>query len=139
MRAAFRLLLALAHQIRRPVPLAVVEDRPEALDRFATQSPRDLAVGLQRSRDLAMPQPLLHHLRMHALPEKRRRVGLWEVVESDRGQRGLLEQAPEFADDVAVHQRPAPVSGEEQVLLDLRRAVAPAIPALQLPMDFQRS
>src|SRR5215210_7824655 len=80
--------LALARRLRRLVSLAIVEGGTEALDSLAPQPWQDMAVGVERDADLALPQPLLHHLQVHPLPEHPRRVGVPQVVEADVRQVG---------------------------------------------------
>ena len=58
--AVLRPPLAFGRWPRHLISRIVVEGRPQALDRLAPQPRQDVAVGVERDADLAVPQPLLH-------------------------------------------------------------------------------
>ena len=63
------------------------------------------------------PQPLLHHLRVHAFQEEERRRRVAQRMEGDSGQAGAAEDALELAEDVALRERLTLVGAEDEVAM----------------------
>jgi hypothetical protein len=70
-----------------------------------------MAVHVHRYRDRRVSKPFLHHLRMDALREQKRRRAMAQIVEADLGQPGAFEQGAKGAPgEVPLHGWRAPSS-----------------------------
>jgi hypothetical protein len=66
-------------------------------DRSLLHARKHVGVCVNRLRDVGVPEPLLHDLRIHVLGEQKRGAGVPEVVEAYKGEPGLLKEGPEGA------------------------------------------
>jgi hypothetical protein len=100
----------------RPAPTRqALEQLVDPPRRLALERRRDVAVGVERGRDLGVPEPLLHDLRVDAGGEQEARVGVAKVVEAHPREPGPLDQRVEpAAEQVALEDWPAPGGREHQ-------------------------
>jgi hypothetical protein len=68
------------------------QQRVEPLGGLLAEPRQHVAVDVQRHADGAVPEALLHHLRVNALQEEQRGVGVPQRVERDVGQPGAREE-----------------------------------------------
>ena len=91
------------------------DDRRELIGRCFVQARDDVAVGVERDRDVRVAKPLAHDLRMDAGAERERGRGVPQIVQSDDRQTEPAQHVAEGLGDVLRVQGPTIRLGEHEV------------------------